>query len=234
MYFASTIEEDEGFIKYEKTCFLRFLWAWDFHLQRFSRKLKQIDETILVFGIVTPEFLAADPSHWTWNTGQSEPIRYLLSALIFPAGVAWLTSCFVVSKLLPERYQWDGSKVASCIGAFLQVGFSTMSATSLAPMMCYKHPNGLRSILKYPGVLCGSADHDMMLVMGWILLTVFVLGFVALCTYAVMMDAWLLKVSLKGFINFIQQKTQWKSPVLFQLISSKIFRFPLSKNLVKT
>eukprot|EP00434_Breviolum_minutum_P016955 symbB.v1.2.014958.t1/scaffold1058.1/size194011/5 len=52
-------------------------------------------------------------------------------------------------------------------------------------MMCYKHPNGLRSILKYPGVLCGTADHDMMLVMGWILLTVFVLGFVALCTFAV-------------------------------------------------
>ena len=83
-----------------------------------------------------------------------------------------------------------------------------MSATSLAPMMCYKHPNGLRSILKYPGVLCGSADHDLMLVVGWILLTVFVLGFVALCAYAVKMDARLLKVSLKGFINSIQRKQQ--------------------------
>ena len=98
--------------------------------------------------------------------------------------------------------------MTSCIGAFLQVGFSTMSATSLAPMMCYKHPNGLRSILKYPGVLCGSADHDLMLVVGWILLTVFVLGFVALCAYAVKMDARLLKVSLKGFINSIQRKQQ--------------------------
>ena len=126
----------------------------------------------------------------TLNTGQSEPIRYLLSALIFPVGVAWLSTCFAVSKLLPKKYHWNGSKVTSCIGAFLQVGFSTMSATSLAPMMCYKHPNGLRSILKYPGVLCGSADHDMMLVMGWILLTVFVLGFVSLCTFAVSMDAW--------------------------------------------
>jgi len=113
-----------------------------------------------------------------------------MSALIFPVGVAWLSTCFAVSKLLPERYHWNGSKVTSCIGAFLQVGFSTMSATSLAPMMCYKHPNGLRSILKYPGVLCGSADHDMMLVMGWILLTVFVLGFASLCTFAVSMDAW--------------------------------------------
>ena len=138
--------------------------------------------------------------HWKcpssdWNTGQSAPIRYLLSALIFPVGVAWLAICWGVSKLFPQRYHWNGSKVVSCIGAFLQVGFSTMSATSLAPMMCYKHPNGLRSILKYPGVLCGTADHDMMLVMGWILLTVFVLGFVALCTFAVSMDTRLLTVS---------------------------------------
>ena len=101
--------------------------------------------------------------------------------------------CWGVSKLFPPRYRWSGSKVVSCMGAFLQVGFSTMSATSLAPMMCYKHPNGLRSILKYPGVLCGSADHDLMLVIGWILLTVFVLGFVALCTFAVKMDARLVK-----------------------------------------
>ncbi|CAK9078174.1 Potassium channel GORK [Durusdinium trenchii] len=71
------------------------------------------------------------------------------------------------------------------MGAFLQVGFSTMSATSLAPMMCYKHPNGLRSILKYPGVICGSDEHTSMLVIGWLLLSIFVLGFVALCTFAV-------------------------------------------------
>ena len=70
-----------------------------------------------------------------------------------------------------------------------------MSATSLVPMMCYKHPNGLRSILKYPGVLCGSGDHDLMLVIGWILLTVFVLGFVALCSYAVSMDARLVSLN---------------------------------------
>ena len=126
-------------------------------------------------------------------TGQSEPIRYLLSALIFPVGLGWLFMCWGVSKLFPPRYRWSGSKVVSCMGAFLQVGFSTMSATSLAPMMCYKHPNGLRSILKYPGILCGSADHDLMLVIGWILLTVFVLGFLALCTFAVKMDARLLK-----------------------------------------
>eukprot|EP00913_Durusdinium_trenchii_P020046 g18841.t1 len=120
--------------------------------------------------------------------GQVAPIRYLLSALIFPVGVAWLAMCYSISRLLPSRLKWDGSKVTSSMGAFLQVGFSTMSATSLAPMMCYRHPNGLRSILKYPGVICGSDEHTAMLVIGWTLLVVFVLGFVSLCTFAVMKE----------------------------------------------
>ncbi|CAL1148030.1 unnamed protein product [Cladocopium goreaui] len=117
--------------------------------------------------------------------GQSEPIRYLLSALIFPVGIAWLALGYGLSRFFPEKYHWEGPKVCSTMGAFLQVGFSTMSATSLAPMMCFQHPNGLRSILKYPGVICGSADHTSMLVFAGILLVVFVFGFVALCGFAV-------------------------------------------------
>ena len=119
--------------------------------------------------------------------GQSSPIRYILSAAIFPLGVCWLSICWATTQLLPKKRRWDGSKVVSCMGAFLQVGFSTMSATSLAPMMCYLHPNGLRSILKYPDVICGSSDHSIMLVAGWLLLSIFVLGFVAVCGFAVWM-----------------------------------------------
>jgi len=109
--------------------------------------------------------------------------------LIFPLGVAWMALCYALSKLFPKKHHWEGPKVCSTMGAFLQLGFSTMSATALAPMMCYRHPNGLRSILKYPGVICGSAEHDAMLAIAWVLLLVFVFGFVALCITAVLMAA---------------------------------------------
>jgi len=139
--------------------------------------------------------------------GQSEPIRYLLSALIFPMGIAWLSLGYGLSRFFPEKYHWEGPKVCSTMGAFLQVGFSTMSATSLAPMMCFQHPNGLRSILKYPGVICGSADHTSMLVFAGILLVVFVFGFVALCGFAVwkvmQMLAWPWKVPLLNVTDCI-------------------------------
>eukprot|EP00438_Fugacium_kawagutii_P006372 Skav220759 [mRNA] locus=scaffold2521:70811:72156:+ [translate_table: standard] len=118
---------------------------------------------------------------------QNEPVRYLLSALIFPIGVVWLALGCAVSRIFPKKYHWEVPKVVSTMGAFLQVGFSTMSATALAPMMCYQHPNGLRSILKYPGVICGSDEHSTMLAIAWVLLVVFVFGFVALCAYSVYM-----------------------------------------------
>ncbi|CAK9003546.1 unnamed protein product, partial [Durusdinium trenchii] len=104
---------------------------------------------------------------------------------MFPIGAAWLWLCYGMSRFLPTEHRWILPKTQSTCGAFLQVGFSTMSATALAPMMCYKHPNGLRSVLKYPEIICGSDEHSMILAIGWTFLIVFVLGFVALCTFAV-------------------------------------------------
>ena len=62
-----------------------------------------------------------------------------------------------------------------------------MSTIALAPLMCYTHPNNLQSVLKYPNVICGSEQHTIMLIGGWLLLVFGVLGFLALCTYAAFM-----------------------------------------------
>ena len=107
-----------------------------------------------------------------------------MSAMMFPLGVALLAVSYGVSQRCPKRRRWQGPKMFSTAGAFLQVGYSTMSATALAPMMCYLHPNGLRSVLQYPGVICGTDEHSAMLMMS-ILLLLFVLGFLVLCLWAV-------------------------------------------------
>ena len=143
-----------------------------------------------VFSICQFLLLDIDSYGFSCIAGQSSPVRYIMSAAIFPIGVCWLALCWAVSQLLPQKHRWQLSKVVSCMGAFLQVGFSTMSATSLAPMMCYLHPNGQRSILKYPDVICGSSDHDVMLIFGWLLLSIFVLGFVAACAFAAYKATW--------------------------------------------
>ena len=66
----------------------------------------------------------------------------------------------------------------------LQVSFSTMSTIALAPLMCYSHPNGKQSLLKYPNIICGSGEHGRMLAVGITLLVLGVFGFLALCTFA--------------------------------------------------
>lgn len=115
--------------------------------------------------------------------GANTAFRYSVSVILFPVAVGWLAVNFGVSKLVP-RHAWDSTKVISCMGQVLQVGFSTMSAVALAPFMCYTHPNTKLSLLKYPNILCGSDEHALMLVGGSLLLVIGVFGFLTLCTYA--------------------------------------------------
>ncbi|CAE7233751.1 unnamed protein product [Symbiodinium natans] len=119
--------------------------------------------------------------------GNYAPARYISSVLFFPGVVLWLVACNLMSRSLAETYRWEVSKTCSVAGAILQVGFSTMSTISMAPLMCFSHPNGVHSVLKYPGITCGTADHTAMLVMGLLLLAFGVLGFLVLCTYAVVL-----------------------------------------------
>ena len=53
----------------------------------------------------------------------------------------------------------------------------------LLPFMCYDHPNGQQSVLKYSSTLCGSADHISMTIIGASLF-VLSLSFFALCCFA--------------------------------------------------
>ncbi|CAK9109990.1 unnamed protein product [Durusdinium trenchii] len=49
--------------------------------------------------------------------------------------------------------------------------------------MCYRHPNGQYSLLKYPDTFCGSDEHGAMLGVGIALLSVFVVGFFVYCCF---------------------------------------------------
>ncbi|CAE7939899.1 unnamed protein product, partial [Symbiodinium necroappetens] len=89
----------------------------------------------------------------------SAPARYVVSVLVFPGAVCWLLCCHYASKLLPKRLRWEGPKTTNTIGALLQLAFSTMSTISMAPMMCFSHPSGVFSLLKYPSITCGTEDH---------------------------------------------------------------------------
>ena len=91
--------------------------------------------------------------------GNESLVHYFLSASFFPSAVCWLALCHFVSKTLPWKYRWTTHKTRNMVGKVLQTGFETMSAISLVPLTCYRHPNGTYSVLQYPGVFCGSGEH---------------------------------------------------------------------------
>ncbi|CAK9109886.1 unnamed protein product [Durusdinium trenchii] len=130
----------------------------------------------------------------TCVTGPSNFLRFLGSASAFPLASLVLVACWATtqswSKICQcrrlQRLQvrpWRLYQTAHTIGIFLQVGFSALGALALQPLMCYRHPNGQYSLLKYPDTFCGSDEHGAMLGVGIALLSVFVVGFFVYCCF---------------------------------------------------
>ena len=120
-------------------------------------------------------------------TGGSPLTSYLLNIVAFPAALAWLWLFYLASNWLPTcwtRKPWKAAFVVNTMGCGLLGGYGTMATVSLKPFMCYKHPNGQHSMVSYPGVFCGEGEHSSMLILAWLLLVIFVVGFFALCAYA--------------------------------------------------
>ncbi len=137
--------------------------------------------------------------------GNNPATSYALTAMIFPAGILWLSFCHALSqsgclqRCGLKRWSWPFT--LNTMGLLLQGGFGTIAAVSLKPVMCFLHPNGLQSILSYPSVFCGEGGHSFMLVCGSFLLTIFVLGFIVACSWAMwQLPAW----SRKGADSKVQ------------------------------
>lgn len=145
-----------------------------------------------VFAAFQVLLLDIDNYSFSCFAGSDTSLRYIVSVSFFFLGQAWLVLNYFGSKLLPGKRSWGGAKTFCTMGQFWQVGFSTMSTVSLAPLTCYTHPNGLQSLLKYPNIICGGDNgHTAMMAAGLTLLVVGVFGFLSMCIYAAyMMPKW--------------------------------------------
>jgi len=138
--------------------------------------------------------------------GGNSALSYVASTVVFPLVLLWLVICHAVSRLICSRkcglHRWKWPFTFNTMGLFLQLGFGTMAAVSMKPMMCYRHPNGRHSVVSYPSILCGEAGHGLMVVFG-ILSLILLVGFVALCSYAVWkLPRWSLEGEYKKVQSF--------------------------------
>ncbi|CAE7297920.1 unnamed protein product [Symbiodinium sp. CCMP2592] len=92
--------------------------------------------------------------------------RFAGTCAFFFAVVSGLAAAALLTNLLlPRRLSWlawQKYKTMSTIGQFCQVSFTTMTNVGLVPFMCYRHPAGVQSVLKYSDVFCFSTEHTLM------------------------------------------------------------------------
>lgn len=118
--------------------------------------------------------------------------RYTITCLLFPVIVLWMLCCSLMTRRFVqcapfsrfESYAWTWPRTFNIIGLLLQVGFSTASAVVMQPLMCYRHPNGMRSLLKYPNVMCGESEQGALLAVGMVTGSLFIVAFYSGCVVA--------------------------------------------------
>eukprot|EP00435_Cladocopium_sp_Y103_P069800 s702_g34.t1 len=149
--------------------------------------------------------------------------QYVLSASFFIAVVTTLPCLGYFTQFCScmrhRGLNWDFYKTICVTGKFLQSGFTTMCNIGLVPFMCFLHPNGRRSILKYPHIFCGSSEHGMMQLFGILVLLLSLTHFILCCWASWKAPTWSVASPnrIRGMVFFIgnfRPSTWWFGLVL--------------------
>lgn len=75
--------------------------------------------------------------------GRTSSLSYVATAIICPLMLVWLALCHALSHSRCSRMwgleRWKLPFTFNTMGLGLQLGFGTIAAVALKPMMCYKH-----------------------------------------------------------------------------------------------
>merc|ERR1719353_2403855 len=74
---------------------------------------------------------------------------------------ALFTAYFISLFACNGKLMFDG--VFNVVGEVLVEFYISVTLAIFGPFDCYDHPNGLRSVQKYPDVICGEGDHGAMM-----------------------------------------------------------------------
>jgi len=153
--------------------------------------------------------------------GLGGPQSFIFQALIFPGIMSVILVIFALTRIWPSNFRpfpslakfckWTWYGTASLIGKFCTVIFPTMVNVGMSPMMCFEHPGGRTSLVKYSNIFCGTGDQAVMLIVGICLLTV-ATAFLALCIWAGFNAprlSWQWQAALKFVFNHFRPDVGW-------------------------
>jgi len=99
--------------------------------------------------------------------------RYILAAMTVPVALQLFVCRFIFNMVSARRKGTHPSLAQwlNAIGLFVYLCFAPIATTAILPMMCYRHPAPVSSLVWYPSIVCSSAEHKEMAVTGAFLLT---------------------------------------------------------------
>ncbi|CAK9059727.1 unnamed protein product, partial [Durusdinium trenchii] len=150
-------------------------------------------------------------------TSSSDLNQYLVAAGLFLSFAAVAPCLGYLSQWVPclrrRDLSWSFYRTICTIGKIYQSLFVTMCSIGLSPFMCYLHPNGLHSMLKYPNMLCGSIEHGIMRMAGVAVLTLSASHFVLCCWACYQAPSWSRKrpdrLTSVGFLILNFRPSSW-------------------------
>jgi len=121
---------------------------------------------------------------------QDAAARYSMRFLVPFVVLLNFGALFMLSKLVVlvrsslSSFVWEPAKTVNSICTVFQVLFIALVGMVAIPFQCYTHPNGQKSLVLYPNVICGSEEHGPFVAMALVVLVVLVLPFVTLNIWA--------------------------------------------------
>eukprot|EP00928_Gymnodinium_smaydae_P042044 TRINITY_DN2837_c0_g4_i1.p1 TRINITY_DN2837_c0_g4~~TRINITY_DN2837_c0_g4_i1.p1 ORF type:complete len:841 (-),score=94.33 TRINITY_DN2837_c0_g4_i1:212-2554(-) len=109
---------------------------------------------------------------------------YLVSTLALPILISLVFFLRLASSFAPQKYRWGYPCAYNLCGRLFTVLFLSQIFLTMHPFMCYSHPNGQSSVIKYPGTMCGETDHVIMCVIAVIMLLAAV-AYVVYCSWII-------------------------------------------------
>lgn len=121
--------------------------------------------------------------------GKKAAMAYLAQVILPYALLFIIAFLFMITGVIARfrkipSIAWEAGKALNICGALMQALFIAFCAIMVKPMQCYTHPNGKKSMLAYPRVVCyEGGQHTEVLVMAGFICLGFVVPFIAWCVW---------------------------------------------------
>eukprot|EP00928_Gymnodinium_smaydae_P029787 TRINITY_DN22339_c0_g1_i1.p1 TRINITY_DN22339_c0_g1~~TRINITY_DN22339_c0_g1_i1.p1 ORF type:complete len:1614 (-),score=174.09 TRINITY_DN22339_c0_g1_i1:56-4825(-) len=106
--------------------------------------------------------------------------RTLFPLLVWVLMASWY-AIYVVSG---RRFWWmSGAHVCNLIGLFSLLLSVSILSTTVSALECYKNPNDINTLRRYPSIICGESRQVGMAVFAAMAILLYLVGFSAYCAY---------------------------------------------------